>query len=297
MKYLTQSLLQKRIQKDQLHSMKPSPSLLKSAYSIVQPVHHRVKINKAALSPRFPGLKFPKNDIRSPAFKPVSTHLDRLEAHYYNTLQSDLLLMNYSHNQDIIKGAKRRRWDGSSPYHINRPLRSPLNSVTEQPDIHPVDWSRIPQLDNVVLNCFVNKGMENEHYQVLAALQLQQITNMKPKVIYSKKDVPSWKLRRGRKMGAKVVLKGKPMYEFMSTLTELVLPCIRNFKGLPSKSGNRFGALSFGLSADDVKLFPEIKDNIDMWPQTFGFHVNINTNAENDDRAKSLLSAFQFPIQ
>ncbi|AQZ11307.1 MRPL7 (YDR237W) [Zygosaccharomyces parabailii] len=268
----------------------------KAACSLVKPIHHRVKIDKARLSPRFPELQLPKNDVRSPAFNPVATHQDRVYDHYANTLQSDVLLINYSHGAETELGLKQRNWDGSSPYHINRPPRKPKGSSSQLPDIHPIKWHNIPEITSVVLNCYVREAKENRLLAITAALQLQQITGCKPHPIYSKNDVPSWKLRRGNQMGAKVELKGRPMSQFLSVLTEIVMPRIREYKGISNKSGNGLGSLSFGLTSEDVKFFPEIDSNQDLWPKTFGMHININTSAQTDVQARTLISGFQIPF-
>ena len=249
-----------------LHS---TSSVSKAACSLVKPVHHLVRIDKSKLSPRFPELKYKKNDIRSPAFKPVATHQDRVREHYLNTLQSDLLLINYGHKVETKRGLKLREWDGSSPYHINREPRKPKGSKAELPDIKPIKWNNIPDIESVVINCYVRDAKENQYLPISAALQLQQITGCKPTALFSRSDVPAWKVRRGTQMGAVITLKGRPMSQFISTLTEIVLPRIREYKGISNKSGNRFGGLSFGLTSTEVRFFPEIDANQDLWPVTF----------------------------
>ncbi|CCK68098.1 mitochondrial 54S ribosomal protein uL5m KNAG_0A04210 [Huiozyma naganishii CBS 8797] len=268
----------------------------KSACSLVKPVHHLVKIDKSKLSPRFPDLQYEKTDIRSPAFRPTEVRQDRVHEHYLNTLQSDLLLINYKHNDTIKQGLSRRAWDESSPYHINRSSKRPRGSKAPLPNVHPVKWDNIPKIESIVINCFVKDARDNETFAIGAALQLQQITGCKPSVIYSKSDVPTWKIRKGNQMGAKVELTGLAMNQFLTTLTEIVLPRIREYKGISVTSGDTFGNIAFGLTANDVKFFPEIDSNQDLWPKTFGFHVTIKTNAETDDRARTLISAFQLPF-
>lgn len=268
----------------------------KSHCSLVKPVHHRVKVDKSKLSPRFPELKLAKNDIRNPGFNPVTTHQDRVHEHYLNTLKSDMLLINYAHNSQTEVGLKKRPWDGSSPYHINRPPRKPQGVSSQLPNLHPIKWHNVPEITSIVLNCYVKEAKENKLLAITAALQLQQITGCKPQPIFSKNDVPSWKLRRGNQMGAKIELKGRPMSQFLSTLTEIVMPRIREYKGLSNKSGNGLGSLSFGLTSEDVKFFPEIDSNQDLWPKTFGMHVNVNTSAQTDVQARTLISGFQLPF-
>ena len=280
----------------QVRALSSSPLLTKSACSLVKPVHHLVKIDKSKLSPRFPELKYDKSDIRSPSYVPKDTHQDRLKEHYLNTLQSDLLLINYKHNAEIVKGNKRREWVGDSPYFYNRPLKKPKGGNVESPDIHPINWKNIPWLKNITVNCFVRESRDNELLTIAAALQLQQITGCKPQVIYSKSDVPAWKIRRGHQMGAKVLLEGYPMSQFLLTLSEIVLPRIREYRGIKMTSGNRLGDISLGLTPEDVRFFPEIDVNQDLWPKTFGIHININTTAQTDEQARTLISSLQLPF-
>lgn len=268
----------------------------KAACSLVKPVHHLVRIDKNKLSPRFPDLKYEKTDVRSPGYRPQEVCGDRVRDFYHSTLRQDMLLINYRHGQEVERGLKKREWDGSSPYHLNRPLKKPQGSMAQLPDIKPVKWHNVPWLENVTINCFVKEAKENELMAVSAALQLQQITGAKPKPIYSKTDVPTWKLRKGHQMGAKVVLTGYEMSQFLSTLTEIVLPRIREYKGV-KPNGDRFGGISFGMTSSDVRFFPEIDANQDLWPKTFGMHVNINTTAQNTAQAVTLLSGLQFPFQ
>jgi large subunit ribosomal protein L5 len=262
----------------------------------VKPVHHKVRIIKKNLSPRFPELKLQPHDIKSPKFKPYLTHEDRVAEHYYNTLQSDLLLINYRHGQQPIYGNKRRQWDMTSPYHLNRPLRKPKGQLVPSPTILPKTYENVPILEGVTLNCFVKDAKLYPAQAIAAALQLQQITGVKPTPIYAKTNVPNWKLRPGMKMGAKVTLHGRDASQFISTLTEIVLPRIREFYGISNRAGDRFGNIAFGLNAENVKLFPEIENNQDAWQQNFGFDITLHTSAQTDADARILLSGLGFPF-
>ncbi|PAK97825.1 hypothetical protein B8W96_12430, partial [Lentilactobacillus parakefiri] len=68
---------------------------------------------------------------------------------------SDLLLINYQHKGETVRGLKFREWDGSSPYHINREPRKPKGSKAQLPDIKPITWNNIPDIESVVINCYV----------------------------------------------------------------------------------------------------------------------------------------------
>lgn len=264
--------------------------------SIVKPVHHLIKIDKNKLSPRFPELNLDKKDIRNPAFRPTATHQDRLEEYYKNSVQSDLLLINFQHNERRQPGLKKRQWDGTSPNHPSRPLRKPQGSAVETPDYKPHTPKNIPEVESLVINCYAKEARENSNHAITAALQLQQITNVKPKTIYSKNDVVTWKLRKGWPMGAKVELKGRQLSQFLATLVEIVFPRIREFRGFSVKSGDTNGNITFGLTPDELKFFPEIESNQDQWPKTYGMHITIKTSGQTDAEARTLLSSYGFPF-
>ncbi|AOA64509.1 54S ribosomal protein L7, mitochondrial [Komagataella phaffii CBS 7435] len=279
-----------------IRNFSSSPTAHKVGCSIVKPVHHRVKIDKTKLSPKYPELKLSPNDIRSPKFVPRYTHQDRVQEYYENTLKPDLLLINYVHGQKTVPGNKRRQWDLTSPYHINRPPRVPRGERVPTPDIKPRTYKNIPGLTKITLSCFVKEAKLNSSLAIPATLQLQQITGVKPTPIYAKTNVPTWKLRPGMKMGAKVALEGREMSQFLSTLTELVLPRIREFKGISNRSGDRFGTISFGLEPESIKFFPEIEANQDLWPRTFGIDVQFHTSSQVDMDARILLSGLGIPF-
>lgn len=226
----------------------------------------------------------------------MATHQDRVQEHYDHTLASDLLLINAQHNEPRQLGKKKREWDGSSPFHVNRPLRKPKGSVTETPDIKPHTHKNIPKIQELHINCYVESAKDNVNNAIAALVQLQQITGQKPKPIYSKTNVIHWRVRAGYQMGAKTVLKGRALSQFLSTLSEIVLPRVRDFKGVTNKSGDNFGNIHFGLTPADVRYFPEIEANQDLWPRTYGFHMNFVTTAQTDAEAKTLLSAYGIPF-
>ncbi|KAH3664214.1 hypothetical protein OGAPHI_004565 [Ogataea philodendri] len=268
----------------------------KPGCSLVKPVHHRVAIDKRRLSPRFPELKYSPTDIRSPKFHPKLVKQDRLNDHYHNTLASDLLLINYKHDQKDFEGVKRRKWDMTSPYHINRPLQKPKGQVVPSPGIEKRTWKNVPRFEAVTINCFVDEAKANPAAAIAAQLQLQQITGVKVTPIYAKTNVPTWKLRPGMVMGGKVRLTGLDAHQFVSTLTELVLPRAREFRGINNTTGDQYGNIAFGISSETARLFPEIEYNQDSWPQTYGFWLTLHTSAQLDYEARTLLSGFGFPF-
>ncbi|CDK28264.1 unnamed protein product [Kuraishia capsulata CBS 1993] len=277
-------------------SFSTSSVSLKVGCAMVKPVHHRVKVIKKLLSPRFPELKLSPTDPRSPKFRPEITHQDRVQEHIHNTLRSDLMLINYIHGEKPAEGLKRRQWDFTSPYHINRPARPPKGEKVPTPTIMPQSWKNVPGIEKVVVHSFVANCTSDPKLNIGVSLQLQQITGVKPQSVYAKTNLPSFGLRKGVKMGAKVELTGRDASQFLSTLTELVLPRITTFEGISNRAGSRYGTVSFGLKPEDVLYFPEIYYNQDAWAKRFGMDITIHTTAQLDREARQLLSGLGLPF-
>lgn len=270
--------------------------LSRTGYSTVEPVHHLVKINKTKLKPKYKDLTIPRTDVEAVGYRPTEIGQDRLEEHYENTLRSDLLLYLYQHEAKTVEGTKKRTWGSDSPYALYRPLRKPKGLTRPTRDVHPIGPTNIPRLVGVTINCYNSDALEDLWLNISLRLQLAQITNVKPKQIYARANILQWKLREGKPCGAKVELTGRDMNQFVSTLTELVLPRMRTFKGLKNTSGDGGGNITMGLLPSDVKLFPEIENFQELFPNLFGFHVTLKTSARTDEQARVLLSSMGFPF-
>ncbi|KAG8790492.1 hypothetical protein FRC17_008901 [Serendipita sp. 399] len=132
-------------------------------------------------------------------------------------------------------------------------------------------------------------------------------TNKGVQLVYGRKNLPQWKLRRGLPCGVKVSLKGDKMYAFLGSLVEFVLPRLREWNGvvLPAPSVNRnspsmtSGVVSIGLKPEDVELFPQIEVNQDLYPRVFGMYIHFFTNERGkgaQNKARALLSGYQIPF-
>lgn len=277
------------------HGFHTTTSAFKASVSIKKPVHHTIDYKNAQVSDRFRELLVPKNSVLSTSFRPMAVAADRVSDHHTSTVESDMLLITYFHRGAERKsGQKFREWDGTSPYHYNRGPKPPRGSVVETPDVHRTTHKNLPQITGISLNSFVKEGRENSDAVIPAILQLQQITGVKPDAVYSKTNVPTWRLRKGVLIGAKVSIKGRPMNQFLSTLAEIVLPRSKTFTGISNAAGDRYGNITFGLTANDVRYFPEIEGNQELWPRTFGMDVTLHTTAQVDPHARTLLSAYGF---
>ncbi|KAK6464719.1 ribosomal protein L5 domain-containing protein [Scheffersomyces coipomensis] len=273
-----------------------SSSLSRAGYSTVKPVHHLVKIEKAALKPNYQSLLVPKDDILAVGYKPTEIDQDRLLDHYHNTIQSDLMLHFYKHDAQKISGNKKRSWGEDSPYKMYRPQKKPVGTTRQTRDINPINFKNIPQLESVVVQIFNKHALEDSYLNISSRLLLSQITNVKAKQIYAKANILPWKMRAGKPCGAKVELTGVDMSQFITTLSELVLPRIRTFKGIKLSSGDRSGNITFGLDPEDVKNFPEIEAFQELFPNLTGLHITFKTTARTDDQARTLLSSVGFPF-
>ena len=151
---------------------------------------------------------------------------------------------------------------------------------------------QIPRLEKVVVNMSVGDAIQNPKTLDAALADLQAITGQKPVHTTAKKSIANFKLRAGMKIGAKVTLRGERMYVFLDKLFNIVLPRIRDFRGLPRKSFDGRGNYNLGLR--EQLVFPEI--NFDKVDKTRGMDIVIVTTAKTDEEATEFLSAMGLPL-
>jgi large subunit ribosomal protein L5 len=152
---------------------------------------------------------------------------------------------------------------------------------------------QIPRLEKVVVNMSVSDAIQNAKALDAAVADLQTITGQKPVQTTAKKSISAFKLREGMKIGAKVTLRGDRMYVFLDKLFNIVLPRIRDFRGLPRKSFDGRGNYNLGLR--EQLVFPEI--NFDKIDKTRGMDIVIVTSAKTDEEATEFLTAMGLPLQ
>ena len=151
----------------------------------------------------------------------------------------------------------------------------------------------VPKLDKIVVNIGVGEAVSDSKVINKAVEDLSLITGQKPVVTKAKKSIAGFKLRKGLNIGCKVTLRKKRMFEFLDRLIFIALPRVRDFKGLSKKSFDGNGNYSIGIK--EQIIFPEINyDNID---KIRGMDICINTSASNNDDAKALLEALNFPFK
>ena len=151
----------------------------------------------------------------------------------------------------------------------------------------------VPRLNKIVVNMGVGEATQNAKLIDPAVNELGQITGQKPVVTRAKKSIAAFKVREGMPIGAMVTLRGDRMYEFFDRLISIVLPRVRDFKGVSTKSFDGRGNYTLGLH--DQLIFPEI--DYAKVDKLKGMNVTIVTTARSDDQARSLLKHLGMPFR
>ncbi len=151
----------------------------------------------------------------------------------------------------------------------------------------------VPRLAKITVSMGVGKATENAKRIEAAVRDLTRIAGQKPLVTKAKKSIAGFKLRKGVNIGAKVTLRGARMYEFFDRLISLVIPRIRDFRGLSARAFDGRGNYSLGLSEQIV--FPEI--SIDDVEFVQGLNVTITIKNSSDEESLALLDLFGVPFR
>ncbi len=151
----------------------------------------------------------------------------------------------------------------------------------------------VPRLNKIVVNMGVGEATQNSKVLDPAVNELGQITGQKPVVTRARKSIAAFKVRAGQSIGAMVTLRGDRMYEFFDRLVNVVLPRVRDFRGVSTKSFDGRGNYTLGLH--DQLIFPEISyEKVDKQK---GMNVTIVTTAANDNQARMLLKHLGMPFR
>jgi large subunit ribosomal protein L5 len=151
----------------------------------------------------------------------------------------------------------------------------------------------VPRLHKIVVNMGVGEATQNAKVLDPAVNELTQITGQKPITTKARKSIAAFKVREGQAIGAMVTLRGDRMYEFFDRLVNMVLPRVRDFKGVSTKSFDGRGNYTLGLH--DQLIFPEISyEKVDKLK---GMNVTIVTTAANDNQARALLKQMGMPFR
>src|SRR5437899_3861537 len=151
----------------------------------------------------------------------------------------------------------------------------------------------VPRLNKIVVNMGVGEATQNAKLIDPAVNELGQITGQKPVTTRAKKSIAAFKVREGMPIGAMVTLRGDRMYEFFDRLVSIVLPRVRDFRGVSTKSFDGRGNYTLGLH--DQLIFPEI--DYARVDKLKGMNVTIVTTARDDNQARSLLKHLGMPFR
>ena len=152
---------------------------------------------------------------------------------------------------------------------------------------------QVPVLQKIVLSRGVGAAVADKKLIDHAVDELTAITGQKAVATISKKDVASFKLRKGMPIGAKVTLRGERMYEFLDRLVTVALPRVRDFQGV--KANGFDGRGNYTLGVTEQIIFPEI--DIDKVNKIAGMDITFVTSAPTDKEAKSLLTQLGLPFK
>ena len=152
---------------------------------------------------------------------------------------------------------------------------------------------QVPVITKIVLNMGIGEGVADRKKVDNAAQDLTLIAGQKAVITKSRKSIATYKLRDGQAIGCKVTLRKTRMYDFIDRLVNIALPRIRDFRGLNPKSFDGRGNYSLGIKEHIV--FPEI--DFDKVTDSWGLDITVCTTAKNDDEARALLTAFNFPFR
>jgi large subunit ribosomal protein L5 len=152
---------------------------------------------------------------------------------------------------------------------------------------------QVPRLDKIVINMGIGEGVADRKKVDSAAADLALIAGQKAVVTKARKSIATYKVRAGQAIGCKVTLRKARMYEFLDRLINIALPRVRDFRGLNPKSFDGRGNYTLGIKEHIV--FPEI--DYDKAADVWGMDITVCTTARNDDEARALLTAFNFPFR
>lgn len=151
----------------------------------------------------------------------------------------------------------------------------------------------VPMLSKIVVNMGIGEGSRNKDLFRIHQEELKDIAGQKPVITYSKKAIANFKLRKGMPVGLKVTLRNGNMENFIYKLINIVLPKVRDFRGLNPNSFDGRGNYAFGLS--EQVIFPEIRpENV---KRIQGMDIIIATTANTNEEAKKLLELMGMPFK
>jgi large subunit ribosomal protein L5 len=160
-------------------------------------------------------------------------------------------------------------------------------------EFHYSNVAAVPRLRKVVINMGLGEAIQNAKLLDSASQELALITGQKPVITRARQSIANFKLRKNMPIGAFVTLRGNTMYEFLDRLANVVLPRVRDFRGLSSRSFDGRGNYTLGLR--DQLVFPEI--DYAKVDKIKGMNISVVTDARSDAEALALLRNLGMPFR
>jgi large subunit ribosomal protein L5 len=151
----------------------------------------------------------------------------------------------------------------------------------------------LPRLEKIVINMGVGSGVTDKKHVEDAQAAMTLIAGQKAMVTVARKSIANFRLREGMPIGVKVTLRGTRMFEFLDRLVSLVLPRVRDFRGVSDKAFDGRG--NYSMSLTEYLVFPEL--NPDKFTRKQGMNICLVTTAQDDEEGRLLLSMFGVPFR
>jgi large subunit ribosomal protein L5 len=151
----------------------------------------------------------------------------------------------------------------------------------------------IPKLEKINVSAGLGLNAQNRVFLQKATEEIRLITGQQPILTIAKNSIAGFKVREGMPLGLTVTLRREKMYAFLEKFVKLVLPRIRDFRGLNPRQFDRHGNYNLGIS--EQLVFPEI--DYDSVEQRRGFNISIVTTAKNEQESFFLLKSLGVPFQ
>ncbi len=151
----------------------------------------------------------------------------------------------------------------------------------------------VPGVSKIVISIGLGEAKDNEGVLEKVKVYLSALAGQTPVVTHAKKSVASFKVSKGQPIGMMVTLRGARMYYFLDKLISVVLPKVRDFKGISDKSFDSFGNLNIGLK--EQTIFPEV--DYKTVDKQRGLAITIATTGKNKDEGKKLLEYLGMPFK
>ena len=151
----------------------------------------------------------------------------------------------------------------------------------------------VPKIEKIIVNVGVGEATTNKNVLEKVREQIGLITGQRPVITKARKSISAFRIREGLPIGVKVTLRGKSMYSFLEKLVKIVIPRLRDFRGISDTNVDEHGNLNLGLT--EQTIFPEIEyDKID---KIRGLQITLVTNAKTKEKGKKLFEGIGIPFK